>query len=105
MEKYDTDVEEKTHQLEVLKASKASDLAKLQDLTKKVMPLESVLTPARFPLKYSSPATRKVRPCPNWRLLLQLRLGRARLPFFNTDRRADLAVAVANVANSDTALL
>ena len=32
-----------------------------------------------------------LRPCPNWRLRLQLRLGRARLLFFNTD-------------NSDTAL-
>ena len=60
MEKYDTDVEEKTHQLEVLKASKASDLAKLQDLTKKVMPLESVLTSAVFPWNYSSAVTRKV---------------------------------------------
>ena len=29
--------------------------------------------------------------------------GRARLLFFNTDRRADLAVALAEVANSDTA--
>ena len=45
-----------------------------------------------------------LRPCPNWRLWLQLRLGRARLPFFNTDRRADLAVAVAKVASSDTAV-
>ena len=30
--------------------------------------------------------------------------GRARLLFFNTDRRADLAVAVAKVSNLDTAL-
>ena len=44
------------------------------------------------------------RPCPNWRLRPQLRLGRARLPFFNTDRRAGLAVAVAEVADSDTAI-
>ncbi|XP_072033611.1 dynein regulatory complex protein 9-like [Amphiura filiformis] len=34
MEKYDKDVEAKTHELEVLKASKANDLARLQELTK-----------------------------------------------------------------------
>ncbi|XP_071949916.1 dynein regulatory complex protein 9-like [Antedon mediterranea] len=34
MEKYDKDVEAKTHELDVLKASKANDLARLQELTK-----------------------------------------------------------------------
>ncbi|XP_033637450.1 dynein regulatory complex protein 9-like isoform X2 [Asterias rubens] len=48
MEKYDTDVEEKTHQLEVLKASKASDLAKLQDLTKKYTDYEQVVVEDRI---------------------------------------------------------
>ncbi|XP_072180627.1 dynein regulatory complex protein 9-like [Diadema setosum] len=33
MEKYDKDVEAKTHELEVLKASKANDLSRLQELT------------------------------------------------------------------------
>ena len=47
----------------------------------------------------------ELRPCPNCRLRLQLWLGRARLLFLNTDIRADLAVAVAKVANSDTALV
>lgn len=36
MEKYDKDVEAKTHELDVLKASKANDLARLQELTKLV---------------------------------------------------------------------
>ncbi len=48
MEKYDKDVEEKTHQLEVLKASKASDLAKLQDLTKKYTDYEQVVVEDRI---------------------------------------------------------
>ena len=45
----------------------------------------------------------KLRPCPKRRLRLQLRLDRARLLFFNTGRRADLDVAVAEVVVSDTA--
>lgn len=36
MEKYDKDVEAKQHELDVLKASKAKDLEKLQELTKMV---------------------------------------------------------------------
>ena len=40
MEKYDKDVEAKTHELEVLKASKANDLARLQELTKLVRCLD-----------------------------------------------------------------
>ena len=45
----------------------------------------------------------RIRPCPKRRLRLQLRLDRARLLFFNTGRRADLDVAVAEVVVSDTA--
>ena len=36
MEKYDKDVEAKQHELDVLKASKAKDLERLQELTKLV---------------------------------------------------------------------
>ena len=36
MEKYEKDVDEKQHELDVLKASKAKDLARLQELTKLV---------------------------------------------------------------------
>lgn len=36
MEKYEKDVEAKQHELDVLKASKAKDLEKLQELTKLV---------------------------------------------------------------------
>ena len=36
MEKYDKDVEQKQHELDVLKASKAKDLERLQELTKLV---------------------------------------------------------------------
>lgn len=36
MEKYEKDVESKQHELDVLKASKAKDLEKLQELTKLV---------------------------------------------------------------------
>ena len=36
MEKYDKDVEAKQHELDVLKASKAKDLERLQELTKQV---------------------------------------------------------------------
>lgn len=36
MEKYEKDVEAKQHELDVLKASKAKDLDKLQELTKLV---------------------------------------------------------------------
>lgn len=37
MEKYDKDVEQKQHELDVLKASKAKDLERLQELTKLVI--------------------------------------------------------------------
>ena len=47
--------------------------------------------------------THTVRSCPKRRLRQQLRLDRARLLFFNTGRRADLDVAVAEVVVSDTA--
>lgn len=43
MEKYDRDVEQKQHELDVLKASKANDLAKLQDLTLKYSEYEKVV--------------------------------------------------------------
>ena len=36
MNKYDKDVEQKQHELEVLQASKAKDLDRLQELTKLV---------------------------------------------------------------------
>ena len=44
----------------------------------------------------------RLRPCPKRRLRLQLRLDHARLLSFNTGRRADLDVAVAEVVVSDT---
>ena len=47
MEKYDKDVEAKTHELEVLKASKANDLARLQEFTKLVSTC-SEYTPPSF---------------------------------------------------------
>lgn len=37
MEKYETDVEDKQRELDILKASKAKDLERLQDLTKLVV--------------------------------------------------------------------
>ncbi|KAJ7378179.1 hypothetical protein OS493_024124 [Desmophyllum pertusum] len=43
MEKYDGDVEQKQHELDVLKASKANDLAKLQELTQKYSEYEKVV--------------------------------------------------------------
>ncbi|RMX60319.1 hypothetical protein pdam_00018793 [Pocillopora damicornis] len=43
MEKYDRDVEQKQHELDVLKASKANDLAKLQELTQKYSEYEKVV--------------------------------------------------------------
>ncbi|XP_038049924.1 dynein regulatory complex protein 9-like [Patiria miniata] len=48
MEKYDKDVDQKTHQLEVLKASKASDLARLQELTKLYAEYEQVVVEDRI---------------------------------------------------------
>ena len=44
MEKYDKDVEAKQHELDVLKASKAKDLERLQELTKLVGLLDEELT-------------------------------------------------------------
>ena len=44
MEKYDKDVEAKQHELDVLKASKAKDLERLQELTKLVSLLGEELT-------------------------------------------------------------
>ncbi|KXJ11117.1 dynein regulatory complex protein 9 [Exaiptasia diaphana] len=43
MEKYDHDVEQKQHELDVLKASKANDLARLQELTQKYSEYEKVV--------------------------------------------------------------
>ncbi|XP_068686164.1 dynein regulatory complex protein 9-like isoform X2 [Montipora foliosa] len=43
MEKYDHDVEQKQHELDVLKASKANDLARLQELTLKYSEYEKVV--------------------------------------------------------------
>ncbi|EDO39999.1 predicted protein [Nematostella vectensis] len=43
MEKYDRDVEQKQHELDVLKASKANDLARLQELTQKYTEYEKVV--------------------------------------------------------------
>lgn len=43
MEKYDRDVEQKQHELDVLKASKANDLARLQELTQKYAEYEKVV--------------------------------------------------------------
>ena len=43
MEKYDKDVEAKQHELDVLKASKAKDLERLQELTKLVSNLITAL--------------------------------------------------------------
>lgn len=43
MTKYDSDVEQKQHELDVLKASKANDLAKLQELTQKYSDYEKVV--------------------------------------------------------------
>lgn len=43
MDKYDRDVEQKQHELDVLKASKANDLAKLQELTQKYSEYEKVV--------------------------------------------------------------
>jgi len=43
MAKYDGDVEQKQHDLDVLKASKANDLAKLQELTQKYSDYEKVV--------------------------------------------------------------
>jgi len=48
MEKYDKDVDQKTHQLEVLKASKANDLARLQELTKLYAEYEQVVVEDRI---------------------------------------------------------
>ncbi|XP_054771353.2 dynein regulatory complex protein 9-like [Lytechinus pictus] len=48
MEKYDKDVEAKTHELEVLKASKANDLARLQELTKLYVEYEQVCVEDRI---------------------------------------------------------
>ena len=48
MEKYDKDVEAKTHELEVLKASKANDLSRLQELTKLVRMHAVDFTPFDF---------------------------------------------------------
>lgn len=48
MEKYDTDVDEKTHQLDVLKGSKADDLAKLHELTKLYADYEQVVVKDRI---------------------------------------------------------
>ena len=42
MEKYDKDVEAKQHELNVLKASKAKDLERLQELTKLVSKLINI---------------------------------------------------------------
>ncbi|XP_033117874.1 dynein regulatory complex protein 9-like [Anneissia japonica] len=47
MEKYDKDVEAKTHELDVLKASKANDLARLQELTKLYSDYEKVVVEDR----------------------------------------------------------
>lgn len=43
MEKYDRDVEQKQRELDILKASKANDLAKLQELTQKYSEYEKVV--------------------------------------------------------------
>ncbi|XP_002738856.1 dynein regulatory complex protein 9-like [Saccoglossus kowalevskii] len=48
MEKYDTDVETKQHELDVLKASKANDLARLQELTKTYAEYEQVVVEDRI---------------------------------------------------------
>ncbi|PIK45514.1 hypothetical protein BSL78_17618 [Apostichopus japonicus] len=48
MEKYDKDVEAKTHELDVLKASKANDLARLQELTKLYAEYEQVVVEDRI---------------------------------------------------------
>ncbi|XP_072180626.1 dynein regulatory complex protein 9-like [Diadema setosum] len=48
MEKYDKDVEAKTHELEVLKASKANDLSRLQELTKLYVEYEQVCVEDRI---------------------------------------------------------
>ncbi|XP_077987689.1 dynein regulatory complex protein 9-like [Glandiceps talaboti] len=48
MEKYDKDVEAKQHELDVLKASKANDLARLQELTKLYAEYEQVVVEDRI---------------------------------------------------------
>ena len=48
MEKYDRDVEAKQHELDVLKASKANDLSKLQELTQKYSEYEKVVIEDRI---------------------------------------------------------
>lgn len=48
MEKYDKDVEAKQHDLDVLKASKANDLARLQELTKLYAEYEQVVVEDRI---------------------------------------------------------
>ncbi|XP_022088174.1 IQ domain-containing protein G-like [Acanthaster planci] len=48
MEKYDKDVDQKTHQLEVLKASKANDLSRLQELTRLYAEYEQVVVEDRI---------------------------------------------------------
>ncbi|XP_046851983.1 dynein regulatory complex protein 9-like [Xenia sp. Carnegie-2017] len=48
MEKYDKDVEAKQHELDVLKASKAHDLSRLQELTQKYSEYEKVVIEDRI---------------------------------------------------------
>jgi len=48
MEKYDKDVDAKQHELDVLKASKANDLARLQELTKLYAEYEQVVVEDRI---------------------------------------------------------
>jgi len=48
MEKYDVDVEKKQHELDVLKTSKANDLARLQELTQKYTEYEKVVIEDRI---------------------------------------------------------
>ncbi|CAB3983796.1 IQ domain-containing G-like, partial [Paramuricea clavata] len=48
MEKYDRDVEAKQHELDVLKASKANDLSRLQELTQKYSEYEKVVIEDRI---------------------------------------------------------
>jgi len=48
MDKYDTDVEAKQHELNVLKTSKANDLERLQELTRKYAEYEKVVVEDRI---------------------------------------------------------
>lgn len=59
MEKYEAEVDQKSHELSVLKASKATDLLKLQELTKKYIEYEEVVLDDRAQKEKAKKAAEK----------------------------------------------